>query len=209
MKSINVLKQPLHLIILGMFLPIFLQAQDRLIHENEPFDENYADSLLWERINDLRAKNKKNKLKHSFTVRKYISHKNAKKLKEKNSCFHPDWRLQDVENSAAAKKMYREYGETYGFNTAPPSSLACHFMYTEVAAASWGEYYKTYQDLAKSFAEMWWESKGHFEILYRDNYLSGNRNYYMIGVSIKKSGDSNYYGIANVIGFYNVPEEKQ
>jgi hypothetical protein len=185
-----------------LFYPVwYANAQHRILKETEPFDEPYADSLLWERINDLRVKNKVNRLPHSFMVRKYISHKNALQLKAKNNCFHPDWNRKDAENRKGMEKMYQEFSKFFKIPGEIPKDLSLCFSYSEVAAASWGHHFETYNELAEQFAQMWWDSKGHKQVLYDAEYLPQDGYGFMVGVSIKHTDFDSFYGIANVIGF--------
>ncbi len=200
----NVKKLPFILVyILLSLTPEIANCQYAINRPNGLFKESYVDSLLYERINDLRQKNKKKKLPHSFKIRKYISMKNSIQLKQKNSCFHPDWTLYNEANKKNTAYIFDEFKSFYNFKSGLPKNLHCSFIYTEVAAATWGFEFDNYNDLATYFAQMWWDSDGHKAILYDANYYDNPGVYYMLGVSIKKDGD-NYYGIANVIGFMNL-----
>lgn len=188
-------------LILGIYPIKMLKSQDLPLLSNHKFNHVYADSLLWERINDLRVKNNKKRIPPSFGVRRYISKVNSTKLKERKSCFHPHWSFTDAQNRKASAHILKEMKSHFNLTT-DDSPLRCSsFSYTEVAAATWGYTFDTYNEMAKYFAQMWWDSKGHKEILYEGDYGNYQKSVYMIGVSIQNEGND-YYAIANVIGYH-------
>lgn len=191
------------LIILGLLISnLGLNAQTPI---GPKFNEKFADSLLFEKINQKRIELGKTPYVKSDKVSKYISQRNVGIMVSKSALFHPGYKWED--DSVMTKNVvsiYKDYKKMFpnNKNFSPSSNRPYRMTYAEVALR--GEnysYYETYEKLIDVMIQGWYNSLGHRVILLGDDVdLEFNQKSF-IGVSIKIDKNGYYYSAANVVSF--------
>jgi|LakMenE01Jun11ns_1017448.scaffolds.fasta_scaffold9876100_1 uncharacterized protein YkwD len=166
------------------------------------FNEKFADSLLFEMINQKRVSLGLTPYYKSKTVSKYISKRNANIMVSMKTMFHPkfDWE----HDSDLAKKVgligkeYRKINKTnnnYSKSTGIPYAV---FMGEVACGGVNASQYETYENLLNLVIEGWYKSSGHRVIVFtKESANEGETSF--IGVSIKLDSNGNFYAVANLI----------
>ena len=169
------------------------------------FDEKFADSLLFEKINQKRIELGKTPYVKSDKVSKYISQRNVGIMVSKSALFHPgyEWESDSVMTKNVVS-IYKDYKKMFpnDKNFSPSMNRPYAMTYAEVALR--GEnyfYYETYEKLIDVMIEGWYNSLGHRVILLGNDVEVDNNEKSFIGVSIKVDKNGYYYSAANVVSF--------
>lgn len=191
------------LIVLGLFISnLGLNAQTPI---GTKFNEKFADSLLFEKINQKRIELGKTPYVKSDKVSKYISQRNVGIMVSKSDLFHPDYNWEDdstmTNNVVSIYKDYKKMftnNENFSFSNNRP-----HYMiYAEVALRGKNYYYyETYENLIDAMIQGWYNSLNHRVILLGNDFELDDNEKSFIGVSIKVDKNGCYYSAANVVSF--------
>lgn len=166
------------------------------------FNQKFADSLLFEKINQKRVSLGLTTYYKSKTVSKYISERNANIMVSVKTMFHPkfDWE----HDSDLSKKVgligkeYRKINKTNN-NYSKATGIPYAVFIGEVACGGVNaSQYETYENLLNLVIEGWYKSSGHRVIVFtKESANEGETSF--IGVSIKLDSNGNFYAVANLI----------
>jgi uncharacterized protein YkwD len=165
------------------------------------FNESFADSLIFSKINQVRVDSGLRKVYPSGKLRKFVSQKNSSIMVKQNRLFHPELleTREFVRQLAVLGKEFSKINDNY------------HVIYGSDSIPSYGideisikinSQPNTYEELAEKCVEGWLNSPLHKGIMFSygyNGYLHKYQNL-LCGVSIKKSGNV-YYGCVNYIEF--------
>ena len=165
------------------------------------FNESFADSLIFAKINQVRVDSGLRKVYPSGKLRKFVSQKNSSIMVKQNRLFHPEL-LETREFVRQLAVLGKEFSKinnnfkvVYGSDSIPAYSI------DEIAIKINGQP-NSYEELAEKCVESWLNSPPHKGIMFSygyNGYLHKYQNL-LCGVSIKKSGNV-YYGCVNYIEF--------
>lgn len=166
------------------------------------FNEKFADSLLFEKINQKRVSLGFTPFYKSQTVSKYISERNANIMVSMKTLFHPkfDWEHDSVlaKKVGLIGKEYRKINKTntnYNKKTGIPYAM----FRGEVAAGGVNaSQYETYEHLFDLVIEGWYKSESHRIIVFTNDEAKKDETSF-IGVSVKLDSNGNFYAVANLV----------
>jgi len=191
------------LIVLGLLISnLGLNAQTPI---GSKFNEKFADSLLFEKINQKRIELGKTPYVKSDKVSKYISQRNVNIMVSKSALFHPGYKWED--DSVMTKNVvsiYKDYKKMFpnNKNFSPSSNRPYVMTYAEVALRGQNySYYETYENLIDVMIQGWYNSLSHRVILLGTEVELSDNEKSFIGVSIKVDKNGYYYSAANVVSF--------
>jgi len=165
------------------------------------FNESFADSLIFVKINQVRVDSGLRKVYPSGKLRKFVSQKNSAIMVKENRLFHPG----NVETPEFVKqlnilakeylKINNNFRVVYGSDSIPAYSI-------DEIAAKINSQPKTYEELAEKCVNGWLNSPPHKGLMFNSGYDGSLHKYQnlLCGVSIKKSGNV-YYACVNYIEF--------
>ena len=165
------------------------------------FNESFADSLIFAKINQVRVDSGLRKVYPSGKLRKFVSQKNSSIMVKQNRLFHPELleTREFVRQLAVLGKEFSKindnYHVIYGSDSIPSYGI------DEISIKINGQP-NSYEELAEKCVESWLNSPPHKGIMFSygyNGYLHKYQNL-LCGVSIKKSGNV-YYGCVNYIEF--------
>jgi uncharacterized protein YkwD len=169
------------------------------------FNKKFADSLLFERINQKRIELGYTPFHKSALISEYISDRNVKIMISQRRLHHPKF---DWENSADLTQKTKEIAREY--IKVNPNCLAkrlgdrayANISYTEVAInGTKSDTYGTYERLINLIVEGWYNSPPHRGILLSDDFGKRWGETSMFGVSVRMLGQNEFYAASNVIRF--------
>jgi uncharacterized protein YkwD len=163
------------------------------------FNESFADSLIFAKINQVRVDSGLRKVYPSGKLRKFVSQKNSSIMVKQNRLFHPELleTREFVRQLAVLGKEFSKindnYHVIYGSDSVPSYSI-------DEIAIKINSQPNTYEELAERCVESWLNSTPHKGIMLICGYDGYKYQNLLCGVSIKKSGNV-YYGCVNYIKF--------
>lgn len=185
-----------------MFLTLGVNAQTPI---GSKFNEKFADSLLFEKINQKRIELGKTTYVKSDKVSKYISQRNVNLMVSKSALFHPGYKWEDDSDMTKnVVSIYNDYKKMFPNNKNFSSSINRPYRMTYAEVALRGQnysYYETYEKLIDIMIQGWYNSLSHRVILLDDDVEVDNNEKSFIGVSIKVDKNGYYYSAANVVSF--------
>ena len=165
------------------------------------FNESFADSLIFAKINQVRVDSGLRKVYPSGKLRKFVSQKNSSIMVKQNRLFHPEL-LETREFARQLAVLGKEFSKIndnyhviYGSDSIPSYGI-------DEISIKINSQPNTYEELAEKCVEGWLNSPPHKGIMFSygyNGYLHKYQNL-LCGVSIKKSGNV-YYGCVNYIEF--------
>jgi len=163
------------------------------------FNESFADSLIFAKINQVRVDSGLSKVYPSGKLRKFVSQKNSLIMIKENRLFHPENpNTREFYRKLATlgkefSKINDNYHVVYNSDSVPSYSI-------DEIAAKIASQPNTYEELANKCVEGWLNSPPHKAIMLKVGYNGYRYINLLCGVSIKKSGNV-YYGCVNYIEF--------
>ena len=165
------------------------------------FNESFADSLIFAKINQVRVDSGLRKVYPSGKLRKFVSQKNSAIMVSQNRLFHPElletreFVRQLAELGKEFSKINNNFKVVYGSDSIPAYSI-------DEIAVKINSQPKTYEELVEKCIDGWLNSSAHKGIMLTASY-DGHHHMYvnlLCGVSIKKINNV-YYGCVNYIQF--------
>jgi len=163
------------------------------------FNESFADSLIFAKINQVRVDSGLSKVYPSGKLRKYVSQKHSSTMVKENRLFHPELpKTREFYRQLATlgkefSKINNKYVVVYNSDSIP--SYSVDEISTKINSLP-----NTYEELANRCVEGWLSSPPHKAIMLSVGYNGYRYINLLCGVSIKKTG-SVYYGCVNYIEF--------
>jgi uncharacterized protein YkwD len=165
------------------------------------FDEKFADSLILDKINQVRFDKGLSIVYPSNKLRTYISQKQSSTMVKENRLFHPgnpenlDFYRQIATLGKEFSKINDKYELVYNSDSVPSYSI-------DEIAVKINSQPSTYEELAERCVKAWLNSPPHKGIMLSSGYNGYLHKYFnlLCGVSIKKTGNV-YYGCVNYIEF--------
>lgn len=187
-----------YIIFFSFLFTISVNAQTVI---GQTLNENFLDSLLASKINDVRVKNKVSVVYPSYKLRKYISQEHANMMVEKKTVLHPDlpetkeFNKKLLEISVDFSKANNGYQVYLNYD----STTVYHYKELTLSLCN---SYTTYEELVKNVIDVWMYSKDNKEVILAEDYnpTSEKKVNQIIGVSIKRVGGG-YFGSVNFISF--------
>ena len=166
------------------------------------FNQKFADSLLFEKINQKRVSLGLTTYYKSKTVSKYITERNANIMVSVKTMFHPkfDWEHDSVLSKQVGLigKEYRKVNKTnnnYSNETGIPYAM---FRGEVVCGGVNASQYITYEHLLDLVIDGWYNSPGHKVIIFGgEDAKKGEISF--VGVSVKLDAIGNFYAVANLV----------
>lgn len=165
------------------------------------FNESFADSLLFAKINQVRVDSGLRKVYPSGKLRKFVSQKNSSIMVKENRLFHPG-NVKTPEFVKQVNILAKEYVKiNNNFKVVYDSDSIPSYGIDEIAAKI-NSQPKTYEELAEICVNGWLNSPPHKGLMFNSGYHGIQHKYMNLlgGVSIKKSGNV-YYACVNYIEF--------
>ena len=165
------------------------------------FNESFADSLIFAKINQVRVDSGLRKVYPSGKLRNYVSQKHSSTMVKENRLFHPElpktrefYRKLSVLGKEFSK-INNNYNVIYNSDSIPSYGI-------DEISIKINSQPTTYEELAERCVEGWLNSPSHKGIMFSYGYNGYLHKYInlLCGVSIKKSGNV-YYGCVNYIEF--------
>ena len=147
------------------------------------FNESFADSLIFAKINQVRVDSGLRKVYPSGKLRKFVSQKNSSIMVKQNRLFHPELPKTSEfgrQLSALSKdflKINDNYHVIYGSDSIPVYNI------DEIAIKINGQP-NTYEELAEGCVESWLNSAPHKGIMLKCGYDGYKYQNLLCGVSI-------------------------
>lgn len=170
------------------------------------FNEKFADSLLFEKINQKRVSLGFTPFYKSKVVSKEISQRNVDIMFSKNLLHHPGFKWEgDSVLTKKVVKIHKEYKKINkdDKNLNPETNVPYTMVYMEVALG--GDnlyYYETYEELIDVMINGWYNSLSHRVILLgSDASFTLFKETSFMGVSIKVNKEGKYYSAVNIVSF--------
>lgn len=188
------------LIVLGLLISNFgLNAQTPI---GTKFNQKFADSLLFEKINQKRVSLGLTPYYKSKTVSKYISERNANIMVSAKTMFHPkfDWEHDSVlaKQVGLIGKEYRKVNKT-NKNYDKENGIPYSMFRGEVACGGVNaSQYITYEYLLDLVINGWYNSPGHKVIIF-EKEMANDGEISFVGVSIKLDSNGSFYAVANLV----------
>jgi uncharacterized protein YkwD len=165
------------------------------------FNESFADSLIFAKINQVRVDSGLSKVYPSGKLRTFVSQKHSLTMVKENRLFHP--------GNPKTREFYRQIGilgkefskVNNNFHVLYDSDSIPAYSIDEIAVKI-NSQPTTYEELAEKCVESWLNSPPHKGIMLSSGYDGYHHKYFnlLCGVSIKKIGNV-YYGCVNYIDF--------
>jgi len=165
------------------------------------FNESFADSLIFAKINQVRVDSGLRKVYPSGKLRKFVSQKNSSIMVKQNRLFHPEL-LETREFYRKLTVLGKEFSKINNNSNVIYNSDSIPSYGIDEISIKINSQPTTYEELAERCVEGWLNSPPHNAIMLQAGYTGYHHKYrnLLCGVSIKKSGTA-YYGCVNYIEF--------
>lgn len=181
-----------------LFLYTFgLKAQTQI---GPIFNERLVDSFVFVKINKLRLKNNLKPVSYSPKLREFFSQKHSQIMINEKRMFHPTL-VKDKKFMREVFYISKDFSKANNYDVYVSSDSSTLYSIKEMVI-SLNNTHKTYEEIANTAVNWWFNSKVHNEIMLSKyfNQYTDEEMKMVIGVSFKKH-ESGYYGCVNFMGF--------